>query len=141
MSLWVANPETDLLETLRIGLKQVVDWCQSVDPDAPIGLNVILTNGDNVVGSRLERSLWFLERDGVFACDICGKSHTHHDPKAVYRSAEVASERITSEPGWKGVPNACVFSIDSDYRFRFQPLEAEMARKDDVVQTARREIE
>jgi len=137
LSLWAANPQIDLLETLRIGLNHVVDWCQSVDPDAPIGLNVILTDGENVVGSRLGRSLWFLERDGVFTCDICGKPHTHHDPKAVYRSAEVASERITPEPGWKGVPDASVFSIDSDYRFRFLPLEAEMARKDDAVQNGK----
>jgi glutamine amidotransferase len=140
MSLWAANPQTDLLETLRIGLNQVVDWCRSVDAGAPIGLNVILTDGDNVVGSRLGRSLWFLERDGVFICDICGKPHTHHDPKAVYRSAEVASERITSEPGWKGVPEASVFSIDRDYRFRFLPLEVELTRKDDVDQTARRAV-
>jgi glutamine amidotransferase len=141
LSLWAANPQTDLIETLRIGLNQVVEWCRSVDPGAPIGLNVILTDGEKVVGSRLGRSLWFLERDGVFTCDICGKSHTHHDPKAAYRSAEVASERITPEPGWKGVPEASVFSIDRDYRFRFLPLEAEMARRDNAVQTARSAIE
>jgi len=52
----------------------------------------------------------------------------------------VASERITSEPGWKGVPDASVFSIDSDYRFRFLPLEAEIVRKNDAVQTTRRAV-
>ena len=136
LSLWAANPQTDLLETLRTGLNRVVGWCRSIDAGASIGLNVILTDGENLVGSRLGRSLWFLERNGVFYCDICGKSHTHHDPKAAYRSAEVASERITPEPGWKGVPEASIYSIDDDYRFRFLPLQAGKVENDDAVDTA-----
>ncbi len=138
LSLWAANPQTDLLETLCIGLNRVVEWCRSIDASRRIGLNVILTDGDAIVGSRMGRSLWFLERDGLFTCDICGKSHTHHDPKAAYRSAEVASERITSEPGWKGVPDNSVFSINNDYRFRFLPLDVETVQEDETAHMAGR---
>lgn len=121
LTLWRKHPERDLRETLQTGLNQVVQWCRAIDPARKIGLNVIWTDGEHLVGSRLNRTLWFLERDGVHLCEICGKSHVHHDTKQHYRAVEVASEPITHED-WRGVPNGSVFSIDPDVRIHIEPL-------------------
>ena len=127
LSLWMHNPERDLLSTVRLGVEQIVAWCRQVKPDVKPGLNIVLTDGDRLVGARLNRTLWFLEREAMFKCDICGKSHVHHEPKQQYRAVELASERITAEPEWKAVPNATVFSVDNDYCLRFEPLTVEEA--------------
>ena len=122
LSLWMHNPQVDLLETLEYGLCQIIRWCHEVDLEAPIGLNVVLTDGNHLVGSRLGRTLWFLERDEILPCEICGKSHVHHHAGTGYRSVEVASEPLTHNEEWKVVPNATVYSIDPDYQIRFKSL-------------------
>ncbi len=48
---------------------------------------IVLTDGDHLVGARLNRFLWFLEREAMFKCDICGKSHVHHEPLTVAEAA------------------------------------------------------
>lgn len=122
LSLWLKAPETDLLETVRTGLNQVMEWCHLVDPDSNPSLNIILTDGDHLVGSRLGRSLWFLDRSAVFTCDICGKPHVHHEMGAHYRSVEVASEPLTDDEDWKGVPDGSVYTVDPDFKLRFKAL-------------------
>ena len=130
LTLWERNPGAPLLETLRMGLEQIVAWSREIDREARISLNVLWTDGDRMVGSRLGRTLWYLERDGIVPCEICGKSHVHHDPKQAYRAVEIASEPLTGED-WLNVPDATVFNVDPDLRLRFEPLEltAEMAAK------------
>lgn len=128
LTLWERNPGAPLLETLHKGLEQIVAWCREIDREARVSLNVLWTDGDRMVGSRLGRTLWYLERDGIVPCEICGKSHVHHDPKQAYRAVEIASEPLTGE-NWLNVPDATVFNVDPDLRLRFEPLElaAEMA--------------
>ena len=84
-------------------------------------LNVLWTDGDHFVGSRLNRTLWLLERDDIFVCPICGKSHVHHRPHAHSRSVEVSSEPV-SEGAWREVANESIFSIDADLRIEMLPL-------------------
>jgi len=122
LTLCTQHPELDVLEGVRQGLQRIVDWCQEIDPDAPVALNIVLTNGKYLVGSRLNRSLWFLERDHTFICPICSKPHVHHEPGIGYRSVEVASEPLTDEKDWKGVPNGTVYSVDPDFALRFESL-------------------
>lgn len=122
LTLWEHEPERPLMETLRIGLLQVIAWSREIDSDAPVSLNVLWTDGDRMVGSRLGRTLWYLERDAIVPCEICGKSHVHHDPKQPYRAVEVASEPITRER-WLQVPNNTAFNVDPDFRLRFAPLD------------------
>jgi glutamine amidotransferase len=138
MTLWGHAAEAPLIETLRRGLNQVIAWCREVDPDARASLNVLWTDGERMVGSRFGRTLWYLEREGIVACEICGKSHVHHDPKQVYRAVEVASEPITSER-WLRVPNGTVFTVDPDMRLRIELLSAEAASaaaEDDGIEEA-----
>ena len=121
LSLWERHPERPLIDTLRIGLNRVIDMCRAIDADKAIGLNVLWTDGDRMVGARLNRTLWYLERDGVVRCEICGETHVHHSAKQHYRAIEIASEPITHED-WLRVPNGTVFSVDSDYRLEILPL-------------------
>jgi predicted glutamine amidotransferase len=117
------GPDADLLETVRLGLQQIVVWCAEIDPKAPISLNIVLTDGERLVGSRLNRSLWFLARDHTFVCPICGQPHVQHQPGVGYRSIEVASEPLTNEKEWKAVPDGTVYSVDPDFALRFEPLD------------------
>ncbi len=122
LSLSMRHPETDLMKTVRKGLTQIVTWAQEIDPAATVGLNIVLTDGDRMVGSRMNRTLWFLERDETFTCPICSKPHTHHSAQTDYHALEIASEPITDEAGWKAVPNYTVFSVDNDYCLRYEVL-------------------
>jgi len=121
LTLWGRNPERPLIETLRIGLEQTIQWANDVDPAARVSLNVLWTNGEELVGSRLNRTLWWLEREGLSRCAICGESHVHHDPKQPYRAIEIASEPITAE-NWLEIPNGTVFAVDPDFRLRVEPM-------------------
>ena len=124
MSLFLQHPEEGLAEALRRGLQQIVAWAGEVAPGKPVGLNTVLTDGERLVGSRLNRSLHFIRRDHQFECPVCEKPHVHHDPKQPYRAIEVASEPVTPEEEWCDVPDAVVFRATEDYRLEFIPLEA-----------------
>jgi glutamine amidotransferase len=124
LTLWMQAPERPLIETLRIGLEKVVAWCLEIDPKRKIGLNVLWADGENLVGSCLNRTLWYLERDGILPCEICGRPHVHHSPKQHYRAVEIASEPITRER-WLPLPDGTVFSVEPDFGLRIEPLGAE----------------
>jgi len=76
-----------------------------------LGLNLLWTDGTTLAGSRLNRTLWSLERDTVPTCAICGQEHAHPPDDASYRASILASERITDE-GWSAVPNGTVFTVN-----------------------------
>jgi predicted glutamine amidotransferase len=71
-----------------------------------------------------------MRREDVFDCPICGKPHVHHKPSTPYRAMEIASEQITAEAGWKGVPNGTVFTVDPDYGLRFKPFALDANKRD-----------
>jgi len=119
--LQVRAPDRALLDVLRQGLRQIVEWCHEIEPAAGIGLNVILTDGEQMVGSRLGRTLYYVERDGVHDCEICGFPHIHHDSHGRYRAVVVASEPISRE-NWREVPERSVYRVNEQFRFASQPL-------------------
>jgi predicted glutamine amidotransferase len=96
-------------------------WCRDIDPTARLGLNLLVTNGHEMIGSRLGRPLQFVERRGVHDCEICGFPHIHHTPRHAYRAVVVASEPISHED-WQEVPDGSVYRIDSDYRLDCRQL-------------------
>lgn len=124
MTLWENDPARPLMETLRVGLEQVIAWAREIDPDCRISLNILWTDGNEMVGSRLNRTLWYLERDGVVPCEICGQSHVHHRDREHYSAVEIASEPITHEH-WLQVPNGTVFAVDPDFQLHIEPLRGE----------------
>lgn len=122
MGLFLQHPERGLLETVRDGLRQVIAWSEDLAPGKRVGLNIVLTDGDRMIGSRLNRSLFHLRREKIFVCPICGQPHVHHDPKTDYRAVEIASEPVTKVDVWEEVPNGVVYEVTPDYRLDLRPL-------------------
>ena len=121
MSLWAKHPNLTPCEALRTGLKQVIARSHKTDAAAAIGLNVLLTDGEELVGARWGRTLWYVERDQVQDCAICGFPHIHHDPHKSYQAVVIASEPISDEP-WVAVPEGTIFRVTPDMRLQFEPL-------------------
>ncbi|MBM3551409.1 MAG: class II glutamine amidotransferase [Alphaproteobacteria bacterium] len=119
--LHLCAPERPLIDVLRHAVRQILEWCQEIDASAPIGLNVILTDGEHMLGSRVGRSLHFVERVGVQDCEICGFPHVHHDPHKRYRAVIVASEPISHE-NWRETPQDSVYEITPDFTLRAERL-------------------
>jgi len=90
-------------------------------PGKRTGLNIILSDGERLVGSRFNRSLYYVDREGVYDCEICGFPHIHHDPDKAYRAIVVASEPITHE-GWIEIPNHSIWQINMDDGIQIQKL-------------------
>ncbi len=92
----------------------MIAWSREVDPDARIGLNIVMTDGERMVGTRFGRTLWTLTREQAQTCPHCGKTHVHQEVGAEYRVVEIASEPITDER-WEEVPDGSVYSVDEDF--------------------------
>lgn len=126
LSRWRRNPETPMRRILRDGIRDVRRMVREADPDAEVAMNVLWSMEDELVGSRLGRSLHYLRREESHRCASCGELHPR--PGSIpegerYVSAEVASEPITEED-WTEVPEASVFSLDDELRLEFAPIGA-----------------
>lgn len=121
LSLRLRFPDHNLRELVAIGLNRVRQFCEDVDPAAAVGLNIVLTDGDCLVGSRLGRTLWQLRRERVYTCEVCGRSHVHHDAGTDYRAIEIASEPITDD-NWQELPDGVVYSVDEDHYLLVESL-------------------
>ena len=121
LTLHLQHPDVPLRRLVGHGLNMIVQWSGEVDPTAKVGLNVVLTDGKHLVGSRLGRSLWHLVRADIFMCDICGKKHVHHDVETDYRAVEIASEPLTDD-NWRQLEDGVVFSVDEDYYLLIENL-------------------
>jgi len=117
------EPGTPPEEILRDAIRDVAAMVRAVDPEVEVALNVLWTVGEELVGSRLGRSLWYVEREAPHRCSVCGTIHP--DPDTLggedYRAAVVASERITDED-WSRVPEGSVFRLDGDFKLQFDAL-------------------
>ena len=49
------HPRTDLVDVVTVGLGEIVRWCEEVADPEKVGLNVLLTDGERLVGSRWGR--------------------------------------------------------------------------------------
>ncbi len=122
MSQYLRHPDTGLLDTVRDGLARILHWVLDIDPDAKPGLNIVLTDGDQMIGSRLNRSLVHLYRDHTFECPICKKPHVHHKAGQNYCAVEIASEPVTRKDTWDEIPNAKVFRVNKDFSLDMRNL-------------------
>ncbi|MFQ5526954.1 MAG: class II glutamine amidotransferase [Thermoanaerobaculia bacterium] len=90
--------------------------------DEPAKLNLLLTDGVTLIASRWGNSLFWLRREGVRDCEICGLPHVEKRPVDGYRAAAVASEPITQE-AWEEVPEQSVVVIDGGVEITSAPFE------------------
>ncbi len=110
-----SEPEASLIHVLGRAVEQIRDWSQAARPGAEVALNTILTNGTESVGTRFGRSLWYLERPLVHACEICdGALHVEEGMTSPYRAVVIASERVTETEEWTAMPDGTVFHVDRD---------------------------
>ena len=129
-------PDASLREITRRVVRQVRAWSHdapdaAIDPLPPeveddhdpreVALNLLWTDGTALAGSRLNRSLWTIERTAPRACPLCGNDHAHPPADASYRSTVLASERLTDET-WQEVPDASVFSARDGGTLTVEPL-------------------
>lgn len=110
-------------------VRDVAGWLaakvRELDPKAKLGLNLMLTDGREMIGTRFGRPLQFVERIGVHDCEICGFPHVHHDPRIDYRAIVVASEPISNEP-WQPLPDRSIYRVSTDCRIEWEPLDLEV---------------
>jgi len=135
------TPEAPLHEVTRKAVKLVQGWVEDASDAATteptdasfddlghdeltdiLGLNLLWTDGNTLGGSRLNRTLWALQRDDVHTCSICDSDHTHPPDDESYRSTTLASERLTGED-WQPVPNGSAFHVDADGALHFEFLD------------------
>lgn len=135
LTMHLRHPERPLIETVGRGLRRIIQWSESVDPPEPAGLNIVLTDGEQLIGSRYNRTLWHLVRNEVTVCGICGKKHVQHDVGEDYRAIEIASEPISGE-NWKSFANGVVYSIDKDFHFEIEPIPQTAMLQEDWQATA-----
>lgn len=121
LSLHMRHPAMALADVVIQGVRRVADWSHAVAPKQKPGLNVVLTDGQWLVGTRLNRPLWHLERHGLHYCEICGQSHVHHKADANYRMVEFASEPLSNE-NWHEVGEGVAYSVGPDLALSFMPL-------------------
>lgn len=115
-------PGRSLFDALRATLQRTVAWCRRVGLAPRLGLNVLLTDGERMVGSRWQRTLFTLERRGLADCAVCGARHAGCDAADDYREVVIASEPITREP-WRELPERSVFEVTPAFGLKIEPLE------------------
>lgn len=115
-----AHPDASMLDAVRRACRQVAAWSEAVDPEAEVALNTLWSDGNRLVGSRLGRSLWMVERDEPFVCGACPTEHVSV-PAEDYRTVVFASERITDED-WVRVPSESAFMVTGDLEVTVEPL-------------------
>jgi len=128
-------PEAAIHDVTRRAVHLLQHWCEEAPADVhtdvsavpfddldtvadeviheTLALNLLWTDGSQLGGARLNRSLWSLRRTASYVCPICGDDHTDAPESDSYRATVLASERITDE-NWSEVPNGSVFHVGDD---------------------------
>jgi glutamine amidotransferase len=105
-----------LFASLEIALRQVIALCREVGQEPHLGLNVLLTDGVRMVGSRWRRTLHYFEQRGAGPVPSA-----HAVPATNYRALIIASEPIDGTD-WPEVPERSVFEVTPDLRLQIDPL-------------------
>ena len=109
-----------LMTVMGRSVKQLARWCVEEEAEKP-RLNFLLTEGTVLVGSRWNHTLYWVSREGIHDCEICGIPHIHHQEHADYRARVVASEPVSRE-SWEEIPNQHVLGIDQAMQVRVEAI-------------------
>lgn len=112
----LGKPLADLERARRVvgeNARALSELCFRVEPQKTPRLNFLLTDGNSLIVTRWNNSLFLVKRKGVHDCEICGIPHIHHDQSREYRAVVIASEPITHEK-WLEVQERSVLSVDSE---------------------------
>ena len=105
------------LEVIAAALRRVPTLCREIGQEPHLGLNVLLTDGERMVGSRWRRTLHFLEQTGA---NPPRDEHAVPAPRD-YRALIIASEPTSGGP-WAEIPERSLFEVTPDLRLRIEPL-------------------
>ena len=98
--------------------RELMKRSQSVqDDDEASKLNFLLTDGVQMFATRWNNSLYFVERQGVWDCEVCQIPHVQPNPDRDYRAIVIASEPISNE-SWTEIKNGSVCHVDREQKFR-----------------------
>lgn len=112
------HPATDrqlLGEVVAEGVRGLADRSEVLSVDSPERLNLLLTDGQVMVATCWNHSLFWVERPGVHDCEVCGIPHVHHRTGCAYRAVVIASEPLSHED-WRAVPNRALLFVDPEIR-------------------------
>jgi glutamine amidotransferase len=110
-----------LVKVIAESMREIVSRCHQASPDRPPKLNLLLADGENLLATRWENSLYWNYHDGLANCEYCGVPHVKHRPGIEYRAVAVASEPISHEP-WHEVPEHSVLSVGPDIHPRVEKV-------------------
>lgn len=100
----------------------VASRCAAADSGNAPGLNVLLTNGQLLVGVRWRRPLFWLDRRGAGMCEVCSCGHVRQGAEERgYRAVVLASEPISGEK-WLEAPDPSILTVDSALRVTLDTL-------------------
>ena len=106
---------SSMVETLAECCNLIAEWSARETPAAECALNALWTDGDHYVASKLGRSLWFVSRERVHECEVCGSQHAVVREGEDYHAVVIASERVTSNEEWVAVPPGSIVDVGSDF--------------------------
>ena len=112
------EPEKSIKEVVLDSIRTILNWVDREQPGTDVSLNILMTDGIETVGSRLNRKLWYVERGEVHSCEVCGGLlHVDEHPGQNYRAVVIASERLTKNENWTEIPDRSVFHLNSNLDF------------------------
>lgn len=114
-------PDRSRAAILKEAIQDVLAWSEANQPEAEVALNVLWVDDRRIVGSRLNRSLWYRRREAPYICPNTGRHHANPPAGESYRAYVVASERITDED-WTEIPSSSVFEITNDMSFEVESI-------------------
>lgn len=107
------DPARAAADAVRSSVRTLERWARDIDPLGEFAVNLVLTNGPLSVVLRYGRSLWFVQRTEVHACQVCaGTLHVEGPAPSDYRAVAFASERITTDEHWLPVEEGSLFTIN-----------------------------
>ncbi len=107
------HPERGTVAAVRTAVTDVMQWAQEAAPGGEFAANIVLTQGRTTTIMRNGRSLWYVQRESVHACQVCaGELHVEGAPPPVYHAVAFASEPITTDEAWVQVKEGRLFTID-----------------------------
>jgi predicted glutamine amidotransferase len=120
LTLLERKPDVPLMEIVRETLQRVLTLCEEAGTIDKVALNLLISDGQQLAGSRWGRTLYRVERAAVRDCEICGFPHVRHTPGLEYHAVVVASEPISHE-AWQEVPEGSVYCVSPQMRLHIEP--------------------
>ena len=116
-------PVEQIVRAVQDALLSIENWCREEGATEAPGLNFLLTDGRCLVASRQGNTAYWVLREDVVRCEVCGVCHCsicgsdlgrRHQPRPGYRAVVVASEPITSE-SWTEIPEGHLLVVDEGW--------------------------